>query len=155
MIPKDEWEWGGYPGHFIGAHDCRFRLNTRVGPWIVSTVGEYTPRLLSSEVRPLGGGTHDLYETMVFVAKREAGCGCWVQESGAERDCVRYATHEEAQSGHLAMCEKWAAVPLDDDAADREDCDRCAGSGLRETASSLRREDIPDECRECGGRGWV
>jgi len=38
--PKDEWEWFGHAGHFICGHMCRFHLCTRVGGYLISTVGE-------------------------------------------------------------------------------------------------------------------
>ena len=43
LWPRDEWEWFGSAGHFICGQDCRFHLCTKVGPWLVSTVGELLP----------------------------------------------------------------------------------------------------------------
>ena len=43
MIPVSDWIWFGTPGHFICANYCRFHLCTRVGDYLVSTVGEYVP----------------------------------------------------------------------------------------------------------------
>ena len=43
LWPRDEWEWFGSAGHLIVGRDCRFHMATRVGPWWVSTVGEYLP----------------------------------------------------------------------------------------------------------------
>jgi hypothetical protein len=40
MITKDKWVWMPHAGHFVGGNHCRFRLNTRVGKYIISTVGE-------------------------------------------------------------------------------------------------------------------
>ncbi len=42
-IPKEQWVWMPHAGHLIVGNDCRFHLATRVGKYIVSTVGEYNP----------------------------------------------------------------------------------------------------------------
>ena len=42
-ITKDKWIWMPHPAHFICSRDCRFFLATKVGKFIVSTVGEYFP----------------------------------------------------------------------------------------------------------------
>lgn len=43
LYPRDTWQWFGTAGHLIVGHDCRFHLCTQVGPWLVSTVGQYWP----------------------------------------------------------------------------------------------------------------
>ena len=42
-IKKNNWIWMPHPGHLIVSDDCKFHLNTYVGKYIVSTVGEYFP----------------------------------------------------------------------------------------------------------------
>lgn len=42
-IPKDKWIWMPHPAHFICAQDCKFFMATKIGKYIVSTVGEYFP----------------------------------------------------------------------------------------------------------------
>ena len=37
------WIWMPHPGHFICSSQCRFIMNTCVGKYIVSTVGEWWP----------------------------------------------------------------------------------------------------------------
>lgn len=49
-------KWFGHAGHFICAPWCRFHLTTQVGPWLVSTVGEYWP---DRPVREIHARTHD------------------------------------------------------------------------------------------------
>jgi len=39
-VTEDKWIWMPHVGHFICGNDCRFHLNTKVGKYIVSTVGE-------------------------------------------------------------------------------------------------------------------
>ena len=47
-MAKEDWIWMPHPGHFIGASNCKFIMNTYVNGYIVSTVGEYFP---DAEVR--------------------------------------------------------------------------------------------------------
>ena len=47
---SDHWEWFGHAGHFICADKCRFHLTTKVGKYLVSTVGEWWPERSSREV---------------------------------------------------------------------------------------------------------
>ena len=96
LAARETWEWFGHSGHLIVGKDCRFHLATKVGPWWVSTVGEYLPdsgvRDISAKARgiampdgikgdaarswwiqnvgyePIGAGKDSIYETMVFVA---------------------------------------------------------------------------------------
>lgn len=44
------WKWFGHAGHFICGHWCRFHLTTKVGKYLVSTVGEYWPERGSREI---------------------------------------------------------------------------------------------------------
>lgn len=94
MTDKSKWIWMPHAGHFIGGNKCRFHLNTYVGGFIVSTVGELwcdsvVRRILAERRAPklleLNGdafdaayeeeigfeeiGIHRTYETMVFEAK--------------------------------------------------------------------------------------
>lgn len=104
-MTKDKWIWMPHAGHFICSKDCRFHLNTYVGKYIVSTVGEmwgdrivreihakvYDPRWLSENAHRKGSdfdyaymkkfgyqeiGCGRTYETMVFKAKQNKEHGC-------------------------------------------------------------------------------
>lgn len=112
MIPRAKWIWQGSPGHFIAAESCVFHLCTIVGPWIVSTVGEYHPRGRGVEAlgKPETIGFNRLYETMVFRAARcaDPGCDAFHQESGTNEDFAPANTRAEATAAHMAMCTKWA-----------------------------------------------
>lgn len=94
-INRNKWIWMPHPAHFICAKDCKFFLATKVGKYIVSTVGEYLPdsriRQIYANSRGIKidgmGDSWDadylkkvgyedlhfggvLYETMVFRAKK-------------------------------------------------------------------------------------
>jgi len=130
----NEWIWMPHAGHLIVGRDCRFHLNTCVGGYIVSTVGEYWPdrdiRRRSAELRGITVegrgdewdanylrligyeeiGYERLYETMVFraVYDPENGCCPWRMESGDDLDFDGYNDAGDAFRGHMAMCAKWA-----------------------------------------------
>lgn len=117
MIPKDEWEWFGNAGHFICGFWCRFHLCTKIGDFLVSTVGEYVPmegvREIQAEIRGLqlegkrgsearlwsylkeNGyeeiGCDRLYETMVFRAGEPCtreNCNCGLPELSSAEELV-------------------------------------------------------------------
>jgi len=133
-MENSKWVWMPHPGHFICARDCRFHLNTYVGGYIVSTVGELEPDMAVREIRArsrgitlegigdarradafkkLGWetiGCDRTYETMVFKATKapkEEGCCPWRQVSGSNVDFAGYNDAVEARSGHLKLCAKW------------------------------------------------
>lgn len=138
-INKAQWEWFGQAGHLIIGQDCRFHLCTKVGSYLVSTVGEYLPdsriRDLFAESRgnPLEGkgdarradwmkkfGYEDIgcdrkYETMVFqltdpVKFCECGCGLPKPDSFMELDMNGYNDPLSAREGHLEMCDKFSLI---------------------------------------------
>jgi len=105
---KEKWVWMPHPGHFCGCWNCNFRMNTYVGKYIVSTVGEYLPDGRDGKRHTLGLGKTDYYETMVFRARKSNNKCCPYEMSSGEVDTERYGTPEEARKGHLKMCEKWS-----------------------------------------------
>ena len=133
-MQKQDWIWMPYPGHLIVARDCRFHLNTCVGDFIVSTVGDYLPdapvreilarsrgislegkgdRRLADYLQQVGYeevGAGRLFETMVFVAKKDEPNSCcpFRQADGVEVDARGYNDPHEAYCGHMEMCEKWS-----------------------------------------------
>lgn len=123
-IPPDKWEWFGNAGHFICGAWCRFHLCTRVGKYLVSTVGEYVhPRHAGGsemaeqeflKAHPFGEtiGCDRLFETMVFRAGKPCvskGCACNLPEiSGSELDFIGSNDRKAASEGHMKLCRKWA-----------------------------------------------
>jgi hypothetical protein len=119
-VPQSKWEWFGTPGHLCVAHDCRFHLTTKVGPWLISTVGEWVPPEHARDEawmkanwpgQEIGAGRK--YETYVFkagercVEKKCARCGLPVNQ-GPELDSRSANTPGDANRNHMALCKKWA-----------------------------------------------
>lgn len=136
-MKKDKWKWFPHAGHLIICNDCRFHLNTYVGKYIVSTVGEYWPDRVVREIHAKvynpnwleenkhkkgdefnhvymkEFGYEDIgagrkYETMVFKAiKSKDKCCPYTAANWTEIDMNGYNTNEDAYKGHLKMCQKW------------------------------------------------
>lgn len=133
VVPVGEWEWFGHAAHFICGRWCRFHMATKVGDYLVSTVGLYVhPRHSAGSERaesewlqkhPNGEevGCDRFYETMVFksVGRCEVpGCNCGLPLiDGSELDFEGYQTAGDATKGHHAMCAKWARTPNDSGAS--------------------------------------
>lgn len=112
-IPPAKWEWFGYAGHFIAANSCRFRMCTKVGKYLISTVGDMHYKE-DGERKTLGAGDDSFFETYVFLAGPPCsveGCNCGQPTllSGSEIDGERCATGGEAQKLHMAKCHEYAA----------------------------------------------
>lgn len=115
MIPASEWQWFGQPGHFILSDYCHHHLCTRIGDYLVSTVGDFRPNSPDSPQREIGVGR--LYETYVFNVKDallcdETACGCVmpVKFERREIDSLSASNNGEADANHAKMCAKYAAI---------------------------------------------
>ena len=126
MIPPNEWEWYGVAGHLCVGAWCRFHLHTKVGNYIVSTVGEYVPLSASNgherdeaawleENWPgMDIGYKRKYETMVFRWSGErcetdtCGCGQALVGDYSELTCRGYNTRGDATNGHMQTCQEYA-----------------------------------------------
>lgn len=106
-MKKMNWIWMPHAGHFIGGHRCSFKLNTCVGEYIVSTVGEF--RALDGEAI-MEIGSNRTHETMVFRAKKGKYKCCPFEAivEGGELDFRGYKNPEDAYIGHLELCRKWS-----------------------------------------------
>jgi len=108
-LPKEKWIYMPHPGHFIEASNCRFILNTYVGKYIVSTVGEYVSPLSDKEFAQIG--FNRLYETMVFTAqKTKTKCCPYMVKDYTELEMIGYNDAGEAYKGHLKACKKWSKL---------------------------------------------
>lgn len=92
----------GQPGHFCDAKHCRWHLHTHVGPYCVSSVGDYWPK---GATAPEMVGWKRLYETMVFRLDAEGEAANY-----AALDCAAYNTRDDANAGHAREVERWAAI---------------------------------------------
>ena len=121
MTKPERWQWYGNAGHFICGRWCRFHLCTKVGRYLVSTVGEYVHPSKSGasekteaeylEKHPLGDtiGCDRLFETMVFQAGKACDCGCGMPNiKGSALDYAPANTRKEARAAHMRLCRKWA-----------------------------------------------
>ena len=131
-MKRDKWIWMPHAGHFICGSDCRFHLNTYVGKYIVSTVGELLPDSGSREIyakskgiilEGIGDsrrydfirkhgfvevGCDRLFETMVFKAIKTKDVCCPYKIKPLELDMEGYVTRAEAMTGHYKLCAKWS-----------------------------------------------
>lgn len=137
-MEKSKWIWMPHPGHFICGRDCEFVLNTYVGGYVVSTVGEmwnerscreihaevYNKKWLDENKHLMGDafdyaykkefGYQDIgcdrkYETMVFKSKRSNHKCCpWRINVEKEVDMEGYNCPDRAYAGHMKLCNKWS-----------------------------------------------
>lgn len=132
-MERNKWVWMPHPGHFICARWCQFVLNTYVGKYIISTVGEYVPDYEVREIfaksrgKILEGrgddrtadymkkiGYEDIgldrkYETMVFHAKKSKNKCCpYEMRNASNVDFDSYNSADDATIGHYEMCDKWS-----------------------------------------------
>lgn len=113
-MDESKWIWMPHAGHFCGARSCNFRLNTYVGGYIVSTIGEYVPgSYCSTEWEEIGSGR--LYETMVFKAKKIKEACCSYEAIVSEQvDFEGYNDAGSATKGHMRLCKKWVKRGVSD-----------------------------------------
>lgn len=120
-IPESAWEWFGHAGHFIGGHDCLWHLCTRVGNYLISSVGDYRPATREADRvdRPACPiGCNRLYETYVFRLgnephqRCECGCGLASPVDLSEIDSMPAGTARDATTNHFVMCRRYAATEV-------------------------------------------
>ena len=127
-----------HAGHFICANKCQFHLNTYVGKYIISTVGElwnergvreihaqvYDSKWLADNMHLKGDyfdnaymkrfgyeeiGCDRKYETMVFKAKKTMHKCCpYGIVVSKDVDMQGYNNADDAKIGHYKLCNKWS-----------------------------------------------
>lgn len=109
--PVEDWVWYGHAGHFICSTKCLFRLATKVGLYLISTIGDQFSEGRSNPI-PLGLAEDDLFETMVFSLKgaKKCKCGCdqLMPTDWGELLVRRYSTSALAREGHINVCLEFA-----------------------------------------------
>lgn len=102
----------GFPGHLCVSSSCRFHLTTRVGRFLVSTIGAYVrpdkPQVWT-EV-----GYNRKFETMVFRVIGKCACGIDCGQAAVEYseiEMVGYNDPASAQLGHAKMIKKYERKP--------------------------------------------
>lgn len=112
LYPPETWVWQGSAAHFICADRCAFHLTTVIGPWIVSTVGEYKFRDDTADAPWRTVGADRLYETMVFRAATPKCEREWCAEfhtANGHALAFREAnTRAEAHAAHTELCKLFA-----------------------------------------------
>ena len=116
MIEAKDWQWFGHAGHLCVGASCRFHLCTRVGKYLISTVGDYYPygQKDGSKRETIGAGEDSFFECYVFRVVGEDGCkdetcGCGMPEvRWLEIEGRRYATAGAAREAHMQACIKYA-----------------------------------------------
>jgi len=108
-VPMKSWVWDGHPGQLIVSHDCEFALNTRIGGFRISTIGDWFPVgwPRGAGMRGKEIGFNRTHETFVF---RVSGSGPGELDSLGEIDSLVYNDCEDARKGHLKMCRKYARI---------------------------------------------
>lgn len=108
LYPEQYWEWQGLAGHFCGASKCVFRLRTKVGNYLISTVGAYYPDE-SGIMKEIGYNRH--YETFVFKLNKDGTIYSYseIDSQGLKHEGDRpLLTDKKAEEMHLMMCYKYS-----------------------------------------------
>lgn len=111
MIPHSEWKWYGYAGHLVVGSRCAFHLSTRIGGYLVSTVGHYLPKH-KDDPEPIGAGSYSMFETFVFRCGGDDVNGDPIILNLTPVDSTRYATSKEAEDWHYVFCDRYARKDL-------------------------------------------
>jgi len=103
MIRREQWKNLDQPHKY-----AKFRLLTKVGKVVVSTVGEFE-WLLPSGLKTLFPYLHGhVYETMVFKVVSNPRAKQVEFSCAEEYDTACYDTAKDARKGHFEMCKEWA-----------------------------------------------
>lgn len=114
-IPESSWRWFGVSGHLCVAHDCLYHLATEIKGFLISTVGNYRPRVgrdcRREGLRPMEEiGVDRFYETMVFkTVNGRCDCGCGLPKIDLNHvEMIPAASPSKADRNHLKACRRYA-----------------------------------------------
>lgn len=109
-IPESEWVWCAYPGHFIASANCRMHLNTRVGNWRISTLGDYWPHPIGGDqLRRSEIGWQRFYETAIVEVEGDGEHGDGVVVGDHWIHGYEGENPLPAEIGHMEWCHRVAA----------------------------------------------
>lgn len=118
-VAKKDWEWFGHAAHFCCGRWCRFHMATKIGNFLVSSVGQYVhPRNSGASEKTESEWLKDnpdgeeigygrFYETMVFkTTKGVCGCGCGLPllETAIELEFEGSTNAADARATHNRIC---------------------------------------------------
>jgi len=108
-IPESEWVWYGFGGHFVCRDQCAYHLCTRIGGYLISTIGYYIQHT-GEAAYPLHGDPDSLYETYIFHCDGEDDEG---NPNITEHSPIAqefYADSLNAERGHRWHCNRCAEL---------------------------------------------
>lgn len=108
MIPQSEWVWYGYAGHLCIGSRCAYHMSTRIGRYLISTVGDFKPDGKTRET--LSSADDSFFETMVFPCDGEIASGDPNILSWEAVESEHYAKSIDAERNHRALCLKYAQM---------------------------------------------
>lgn len=118
-IPPQDWVWFGHAAHYCMSHACRFHLATKIGPYVVSSVGDLRTQPDECRSVPEEIGSGRTFETMVFKVTGDCACGCGLPlHNGEALWSAGYGSAMEATAGHYAACQKAATGAIAEVALD-------------------------------------
>ena len=107
-IPENKWEWYGLPAHLCVSAYCRFHLVTRIGKYVISTVGDYHPRNQAYDGPAEEIGFKRLYETYVFKWKGRCPCCNMPKIILDEIKSIGCNDAKTARKNHMDLCYEFA-----------------------------------------------
>lgn len=105
MKSGKDWKWYGFPGHFVDGGRCAFHLTTRIGGYLISTIGCYLPEG-AQEYKEIGWKRK--FETYVFTCDGDNSDGDPHITNLYEISSKAYNKSIDAEEGHYRICWKYA-----------------------------------------------
>jgi len=110
MNTNTNWKWYGFAGHLIVSDRCAYHLTTKVGNFLISTVGAFRKNYYDDFYTPIGSGKTELFETCAFLCPGEDEFGNPIR--GEELSCQRFGDSKEAEVNHYAECRRFEYISI-------------------------------------------